>query len=533
MDNKDIKKKNKHIKHRSNDIQNEKENVSENKVLLEKKKKKKSSINDDNKRIKNIGSIETDTSMNSINPNNTYILPPPVPKLKKQTKKIPQNSFNESSLPPSVPTNNVNKKLGYTTKIEVKNPIREADTVHLIDGSKEIIFKKYKFKNIKKDSNEKKSKIKPIQIKCPTTNESIIIQPEEIYNENNTEFSDLIYIHDPNKDSEEDTLIDIPPPNDLDVLYIEVGNKFRKVKGDNAENSFKMNDKDLPKVTDSHKILSYMKNADHIMNYFFLGVTLLFGGVCLLSLIIFPWSMPDTKCEKDTTSELYNFLVFYTPHASTIAFITNFMITFSVIGALDKFIISITTTKLPISEYLKSTSRKVILCFLAIVSVPCFISTTLIKYIDINISSSDRYYKLPSVTNTAIVPYDKITWEVSKKDLMPLQKWKTERLVKDIKWWIKLNLIRDISGVILCLLILIEMLMERAAKKKYRKLERNIFLSKILNNENKNNSKDSSDNKDPVISSKFNSHELNYNKSIDNFTLSDQSLNRIPLNQLK
>jgi len=164
--------------------------------------------------------------------------------------------------------------------------------------------------------------------------------------------------------------------------------------------------------------------------------SLCFIGVCLLSLIIFPWSMPNNKCEKDSTSELYNFLVFYTPHSSVIAFITNFMVTFSIIGALDKFIISITTAKLPIVEYLKSTSRKVVLFFLAIgkyviniyinkiynaknfkliqliilVSVPCFIATTLIKYIDINISSSDRYYKLPSVTNTAVVPYDKITW---------------------------------------------------------------------------------------------------------------------------
>jgi len=148
--------------------------------------------------------------------------------------------------------------------------------------------------------------------------------------------------------------------------------------------------------------------------------------------------MPETTCEKDTTSEIYNFLVFYTPHASIVAFITNFMVTFSIIGALDKFIISITTSKLPIADYIKSFSRKVVLFFLALgitfnqqynlliinysllinhyyhlykkVSIPCFISTTLIKYIDINIASSDRYYKLPSVTNTAVVPYEKISW---------------------------------------------------------------------------------------------------------------------------
>jgi len=37
-----------------------------------------------------------------------------------------------------------------------------------------------------------------------------------------------------------------------------VGNKFRKVKGDETDN-FKMNEKELPKISDSHKILSYMK----------------------------------------------------------------------------------------------------------------------------------------------------------------------------------------------------------------------------------------------------------------------------------
>jgi len=36
-----------------------------------------------------------------------------------------------------------------------------------------------------------------------------------------SESSELIYINDPNSNTEEDTLIDIPPPNDLDVLYIE------------------------------------------------------------------------------------------------------------------------------------------------------------------------------------------------------------------------------------------------------------------------------------------------------------------------
>jgi len=76
--------------------------------------------------------------------------------------------------------------------------------------------------------------------------------------------------------------------------------------------------------------------------------------------------MPKTTCEKDTTSELYNFLIFYTPHSSIVAFMTNFMVTFSIIGALDKFIISITTAKLPIAEYIKSFSRKVILFFLAL-----------------------------------------------------------------------------------------------------------------------------------------------------------------------
>ena len=37
-----------------------------------------------------------------------------------------------------------------------------------------------------------------------------------------------------------------------------VGNKFRKIKGDNTD-TFKINEKDLPKVSDSHKILSHMK----------------------------------------------------------------------------------------------------------------------------------------------------------------------------------------------------------------------------------------------------------------------------------
>lgn len=489
--------------------------------------------------MKNIGSIETDSSiyseMNNNNPNNTYILPPPIPKLKKETKNLPHN--NESSLPPSIPNGNSTKakKSGYTAKIKVHNPIREAETVQLIDGSKEIIFKKDKMNDINKnkDSNEKKElKKKPIQIKCPTTDECIIIQPDEIYNGNMSESSELIYINDPNSNTEEDTLIDIPPPNDLDVLYIEVGNKFRKIKGDNTD-TFKINEKDLPKVSDSHKILSHMKNADHLMKYFFLGVTMLFGGVCLLSLIIFPWSMPETTCEKDTTSEIYNFLVFYTPHASIVAFITNFMVTFSIIGALDKFIISITTSKLPIADYIKSFSRKVVLFFLALVSIPCFISTTLIKYIDINIASSDRYYKLPSVTNTAVVPYEKISWEISRKDLMPVQKWQTERLLKDIKWWIKLNLVRDISGVIMCFLILIEVLMERAAKKKYRKLERNLLLSKVMKYENKNKPKSNKPESNNLpMNSRFDAGDLNYNRSIDNFTTSNHSLNRIPLSQL-
>ncbi|ORX54657.1 hypothetical protein BCR36DRAFT_9271 [Piromyces finnis] len=373
---------------------------------------------------------------------------------------------------------------------------------------------------------------KPIQIKCPTTNESIIIQPDEIYDENIPETSELIYINDPNKNTEEETLIDIPPPNDLDVLYIEVGNKFRKVNSNNTDN-YKTNEKEIPKISDSHKILSYMKNADHLMKYFFLGITMLFGGVCLLSLIIFPWSTPKASCEKDTTSELYNFLIYYTPHASMIAFITNFMVTFSIIGILDKFVISITASKLPLKEYTKSFSRKLILIFLALVSFPCFITTTLIKYIDINITSSDRYYKLPSVTNTAVVPYEKISWEISKKDLMPIQKWQTERLLKDIKWWVILNLIRDVTGVLMCLLVLIEMLLERSAKKKYRKLERNILLSKILNYENINNSKNNKyENNDSSMSSNFNDRNLNNNRSIDNFTISDPSINRIPLNQI-
>ena len=107
-----------------------------------------------------------------------------------------------------------------------------------------------------------------------------------------------------------------------------------------------------------------MKNIN--IYYIYYVTLLLLLGVCLLSLIIFPWSPPKPSCEKDTTSELYNFLVFYTPHASTIAFITNFMVTFSIIGALDKFVISITTSKLPIAEYIKSFSRKVVLFFLAL-----------------------------------------------------------------------------------------------------------------------------------------------------------------------
>jgi len=157
MDNKDIKKKSKRdtkekktdldMTKKSNDIQNEKENVDSNRVLIEKKKKKKNSINSNKKSMKNIGSIETDSSiyseMNNNNPNNTYILPPPIPKLKKETKNLPHN--NESSLPPSIPNGNSTKakKSGYTAKIKVHNPIREAETVQLIDGSKEIIFKKY------------------------------------------------------------------------------------------------------------------------------------------------------------------------------------------------------------------------------------------------------------------------------------------------------------------------------------------------------------------------------------------------------
>jgi len=113
---------------------------------------------------------------------------------------------------------------------------------------------------------------------------------------------------------------------------------------------------------------------------------------------------------------------------------------------------------------------------------------------------------------------------------MPLQKWQTERLLNDIKWWIRLNIIRDVTGVIMCLLILMEMLMERSAKKKYRKLERNILLSKILNYENSNNPKNNkSENNNGAFSSNFDSRDLNYNKSIDNFTTSDPSINRFPL----
>jgi len=88
-----------------------------------------------------------------------------------------------------------------------------------------------------------------------------------------------------------------------------------------------------------------------------------------------------------------------------------------------------------------------------------------------------------------------------------------------------LNLIRDISGVIMCFLILIEMLMERAAKKKYRKIERNIFLSKILKDENRNNMKNNKS-EDTLINSKY-TNDFNYNKSIDNFSASNQSINRI------
>ncbi|OUM63210.1 hypothetical protein PIROE2DRAFT_61423 [Piromyces sp. E2] len=445
MDDKEIKNKNKKEIKKNNinmdsnskdfSVKNDKENSDNNKPLLEKKKKKKS-ISSNKKGLKNIGSMETVTSnSDNNNPNNTYILPPPVPKMKKQTKNLSQNDRlknvdNESSLPPSVPLSTNSspkvKKLSHTTKIKVHNPLREANTVHLIDGSKEIIFKKDRIESIdtNKDNNDKKTSKK---------NESIIIQPDEIYNENITESSELIYINDPNNNTEEETLIDIPPPNDLDVLYIEVGNKFRKVKGDDT-NNFKMNEKETPKISDSHRILSYMKNADHLMKYFFLGVTMLFGGVCLLSLIIFPWSMPKASCEKDTTT---------------------------------------------------------------------------------------------------IVPYEKISWEISKKDLMPTQKWQTERLLNDIKWWIRLNLIRDITGIIMCFLILIEMLMERSAKKKYRKLERNILLSKILNYENTLNPKNNkSENNNDALSSNFGSQELNYNRSIDNFTTSNHSINRIPLNQI-
>ncbi|ORY54632.1 hypothetical protein LY90DRAFT_507443 [Neocallimastix californiae] len=266
MDDKDIKNKNRKEYEYNTDkrskrskMYNEKENTDSNKSLLEKKKKKKSSISSSKKDIKNpyIGSIETDlgskTELNS-NPNNTYILPPSVPKLKKKTKDLPEiNNESTSSLPPSIPMNNQNspkiKNLGYTTKIKVQSPVREASSVHMLDGSKEIVFKKNKVENIGQKDNEKKGTKK---------NESIVIQPDEIYNDNISESSELIYMDDHHKNSEEETLIDIPPPNDLDVLYIEVGNKFRKVKGDNSE-YFKSNENNILKMNDSHKILSYMK----------------------------------------------------------------------------------------------------------------------------------------------------------------------------------------------------------------------------------------------------------------------------------
>jgi len=160
MDNKDINNKikkemkKKNVNSDYNSIKNDKENNDINKPLLDKKKKKKS-VNSNKKGLKNIGSIETDPGQfdnnNSNNPNNTYILPPPVPKLKKQTKNMPQNDTlknkdDESALPPSIPLSTSNsskiKKLGHTTKIKVHNPVREANTVHILDGSKEIIFKK-------------------------------------------------------------------------------------------------------------------------------------------------------------------------------------------------------------------------------------------------------------------------------------------------------------------------------------------------------------------------------------------------------
>lgn len=151
---KELEKKNSRLK--KNNINNEKENVNINKSLSEKKKKKKSSINSNKRTSKNanIGSMESDPNIGkelNNNPNNTYILPPPIPKTKKQVKNASEVNNNKdienlSSLPPSIPLNNSNspkiKKLGYTTKIKVHNPVREADSVHIIDGSKEIIFKK-------------------------------------------------------------------------------------------------------------------------------------------------------------------------------------------------------------------------------------------------------------------------------------------------------------------------------------------------------------------------------------------------------
>ncbi|ORX54658.1 hypothetical protein BCR36DRAFT_9278 [Piromyces finnis] len=131
-DKKEMKKRN--INMKDNISKNDKENSDINKLLLDKKKKR----NINRKNIENIDKNLIDNPDNN-NPNNTYILPPPIPKLKKQTHNLSQsdkikNKNNGSSVPPSTtfPLNDSQKekKINHTTKIKLQNPVREANSVH-------------------------------------------------------------------------------------------------------------------------------------------------------------------------------------------------------------------------------------------------------------------------------------------------------------------------------------------------------------------------------------------------------------------